>query len=1771
MAFAISKISRMVDMSKQNIAKNILFLLIFLVPVLAHSSDLEFSLPDSLKELRFWDDRAKFIGKCSDGGPLTIPHIEVTPESGIAGELTVYRIDITLPKGGIPYSGGIALGFPGGFNLSAISHVDYTDNYNGQDLVIKKVFVLDRIISILFKKGNSPPAGTIITLKIYSITNSTQTGAYQIAAVIFNKSIVVVAGPTLSETFAINPGQATNLEVRPSEPLELRAGESQRFMAIAYDRYGNEIIGLPVQWSFALDHDSIGIISDGYFQATRIGIGQIKAIFESLIAQSGLITVLPGEIDHFSLTGYPHSIDAGVPFSSGVSVSAFDRYDNIKTDYYGAVYFASSDPQAELPFNNLNKYQFVSSDSGAHTFDGNLFILHTAGLQTITVTDGIRSQASEAIEVISEGYSLTYVPGSISPDTVIAGVEYSFAFDILLDSDMPIDPDSAGSHFQMLYGDGIISSPLSGFPILLGPGSNHIGTQKMLIPINLSGSILIPRLILATSKGVDTILFNNDFVHVVPSQPVSLIIIPSDPVEMRVGENRNFNAVVYDDQGNQISGLNVIWSFSPEYDSIGVISGGNLLAIFVGRGKLVASYNGLTAVSGLITVLPGEIDHFVLSGYPQIVTAGASWLTSVTVTVYDKFDNIKYDYDGSIFFKSSDPKAILHYNESNKYKFVSSDSGAHVFAGPNFQLGTIGFQTITATDGVHDSPSGSISVVAGALKSFTVSAEASVVAGAPYVITIAGAKDQTGNLADGIVTIILQSGGESPKAFEPILNDIHVSEGAGSAEQYLFATGTTVLRAESGGISHNVTFMVIPAELGELKLDIQPTQFIGNPILGPATITCFDKYGNLKTDFDASKTPVELTADTGAFSPSRIESKESFKSGTVDIGKMNIVYVGHAGKRLFSVESENVSTSAELNYNGLEFEPANGGVLDTVYFGESSDFGIKIFNRGNLVPIECVDLIGTFKSCLQSCYDSSCFRPLLPNESVSTYKTMGTDSLALNLEDTLQLFMRSKFLSGIDTISVTSTIYLPFIVLEGLVLRYMKGSFSIDTIISPSTIGMISMKFEANKDLTPGRYDIRLYPYYYVVEDEDYGGLSGAWQEKYSQGRIFTYEAYIINIPDIKQNHWFGEGYRQLNAGLYIYDRVEHYSIWKELIDFDSAYFVYKGDLAYAANSIRPRSVFPNRTTSFEFDINLNGKIDINLDSLSLKSDSVFQLFDEDTVLYSGIILNSTSLTPGINYIKSGDIHIPTEMVNDKFTPRLIIRGRELYSYRADTILFGNERVSISGLPQIKISSTELQTVNPPFVNYGQEFSIKAKAVNLSADTVSDVSILIFKDGTNDTVVISNDHKILPMGEIDVTVPLTADSVSMPAKIYRAAISAPNVEILPSDDNSIAVTIQSPAEIVLEYTLVGTYQGYVEYGQPFNLAVQMVNDGEAEASHGEVTISTGGANFGIPVPSTVSVEPDSAANWPLTAPTISGTFNLMVHLTTIPTDRNTGQPSKVKIDSLEIPIIVEPSQAELIVNGILSSAPLVIEGASSQLFELELKNNTENSLNIIGIKSIDIELNDAKGNLISPTLVLIPEETHFLENDQIQGSSEIIDDILRLNFPNFRLEPGMERKIAFRAKFKDNIDLPAFTLKIENRDIRAIFVSGPRLNQPVPVRGKFDNNFRIAGNFTVTPPTLGQSLMVRYNPFNPDIETAEIAYNLEANTDVSMKIFTLAGEKVYETDYPSGEIGGQKGTNLIIWDGRNDKGEVVLNGVYVLLIRDSSTGQSYKLKLAVMK
>ena len=90
------------------------------------------------------------------------------------------------------------------------------------------------------------------------------------------------------------------------------------------------------------------------------------------------------------------------------------------------------------------------------------------------------------------------------------------------------------------------------------------------------------------------------------------------------------------------------------------------------------------------------------------------------------------------------------------------------------------------------------------------------------------------------------------------------------------------------------------------------------------------------------------------------------------------------------------------------------------------------------------------------------------------------------------------------------------------------------------------------------------------------------------------------------------------------------------------------------------------------------------------------------------------------------------------------------------------------------------------------------------------------------------------------------------------------------------------------------------------------------------------------------------------------------------------------------------------------------------------------------------------------------------------------------------------------------------------------------------------------------------------NPFNPKNGQLLITYKLTRNSDVHIYFFDLTGGLICRKFYSSGIEGGSQGTNRVYWDGVNDYGDRVANGVY--LFRIESEGRTIgKGKIIVLK
>lgn len=110
----------------------------------------------------------------------------------------------------------------------------------------------------------------------------------------------------------------------------------------------------------------------------------------------------------------------------------------------------------------------------------------------------------------------------------------------------------------------------------------------------------------------------------------------------------------------------------------------------------------------------------------------------------------------------------------------------------------------------------------------------------------------------------------------------------------------------------------------------------------------------------------------------------------------------------------------------------------------------------------------------------------------------------------------------------------------------------------------------------------------------------------------------------------------------------------------------------------------------------------------------------------------------------------------------------------------------------------------------------------------------------------------------------------------------------------------------------------------------------------------------------------------------------------------------------------------------------------------------------------------------------------------------------------------------------------------------------------------------------VVPGELGiQGRPLNYpNPFNPSIQDTMISYYLLTNTPLELYVFNLAIEPVYHHQWLLGEEGTHFGYNEIPWNGRNNFGEMVTNGVYLYQLVAKDKGRKKVLakgKIAVLR
>jgi hypothetical protein len=185
------------------------------------------------------------------------------------------------------------------------------------------------------------------------------------------------------------------------------------------------------------------------------------------------------------------------------------------------------------------------------------------------------------------------------------------------------------------------------------------------------------------------------------------------------------------------------------------------------------------------------------------------------------------------------------------------------------------------------------------------------------------------------------------------------------------------------------------------------------------------------------------------------------------------------------------------------------------------------------------------------------------------------------------------------------------------------------------------------------------------------------------------------------------------------------------------------------------------------------------------------------------------------------------------------------------------------------------------------------------------------------------------------------------------------------------------------------------------------------------------------------------------------------------------------------------------------------------------------------------------------------------------------DNPLQISFPeSMVLEPNAYEDVLVMVRFKPGSITRSFRTMLSKVLAYAVDSNSP--STIVNVDGD-DTPTYISDVFSVISNDPREAYGNYPNPFGqPPHETTKIVFllNTTTNADVTIRIFTLTGELVKSrwnrnlNNLPRGLYDG-----YLEWDGRNDQGKRVLNGVYLCIIeiKADGTAQKYITKIAYIK
>ena len=984
---------------------------------------------------------------------------------------------------------------------------------------------------------------------------------------------------------------------------------------------------------------------------------------------------------------------------------------------------------------------------------------------------------------------------------------------------------------------------------------------------------------------------------------------------------------------------------------------------------------------------------------------------------------------------------------------------------------------------------------------------------------------------------------------------------------YVTHTGTGRAIAKSSGISgESGLITVIPGELYRMMLSISDSQFVGYVFHPTDAIILYDEFDNLITDYDLSLHPITLNIGEGILEPNIIDDNSFLIGGVIRLQTTGIHYIGPSTTTEVYATSEGVTSNTKFisfnRYDILDAVNLNGETINRVFAGHQTNVKIPIINRGNIVSGEQLMLTYSYRSQAPQKTSISLTPPPLNEIDTVDLSLPALDNYPA--EDTLVLMLQSSFMYGGEEFLTVDTEISPISVISPAIFNVAEGSFKPDTILAKKP-------FKISFDISSDNFNQPIDSVNLTVQLTDTPGgdaFTALYQgtpsyTSYENG-IISYHDLIGNLNSYPQNKPNGWYYVKLDYNLY--SSGEKFTLENSMPD--SIFVIFNVALSYIEGSFAPLDIYTGSDITFSFNLNYSGDLKIKF----LSNSSIFTLSGDNYISSTNLLLQGDSLINGVNVIKSSPIFLSDKQKGKTLNPQAKIKY--LIAGIPDTLIlipdFSNLTISVSSMPTVQIISLDVIAPNAPMVNTGQGIKLSCRIANLSETSIDSLKLKLTSDGSSVFEPINVVRNIAPHDTTEIFYDITTSSEPTYAEIFYIHIIPDHIIRVPSIDDIALINIETPPLLKTDYKIFGTENDLIDYSTPFNFNIEIVNSGAGHVSDGAYILVADGLDFNGPDTLTGIIKANKHINFSFVSPDYDTTLNFIFHLVDLPIDLNTGLPAQIVDTTFKISLKVISSQAELYIQSSTSETNLVLPGRKKGLFSLDLTNSGISSFTSLSLDKIELHVKDKAGNPINVRGLINIGNTGFYENGKKVSLTTGSMDKFVFTFDDFIIDPQQTRTITLYVDFKMTNE-KAVVFEIENNGVTSHFISGPNIGQSPVINSNSQGTTLLTETFSLIGLSLKNSFVIETNPFNPDEAPVRFSYELPKAQKMEFRIFTLTGEEVLARDYFANTPGGMAGENMIEWDGRNNDGDLVFNGVYIASIKNVKTGEYARIKVAVVR